>query len=99
MKTRRYTETLQRGPCWHMLGMLIFPKFGEGVPKWDKALVVSEFPQVWVYKAIRYLLRFCSSFEFNFWLPSFERGVLIGVNDGTVGFQKLETDKIALIDG
>jgi len=44
-----------------------------------------------VCKAFRYIFIFCSSVEFNFWLPLFEEGVLYGVDDGTVAMAMVGT--------
>jgi len=59
-----------------MFGMLISQNLGEGVLLWWWALVVSDRTSLSCYrpsicKAIRYLLRFCRSFEVKFWFPQF----------------------------
>ena len=79
LKTRRYRETLQRG--WCSVGMLIFLNLGEGVP-YGGGHYWWRTGHQWVatsslYKPVRYLLRFCRSFEVKFGFPQFgERGPL-----------------------
>jgi len=60
-----------------MLGMLIFPNLGKVWPYGGRHWWC-QTGRKWVatgrlYKAIRYLLRFCLNFEFTFWVPQLSR--------------------------
>jgi len=85
-----------------MLGMLIFPNLGKGCPYiWWYRHLWCQTGREWVAtgrlcKAVRYMLRFCHSFEVKFWLPQFrELGHLWGGPSlCQMGRQWLPTDRI-----